>query len=287
MADVSSILMFVQHSYLLAGFPEEYMLLPAEVLPELHHSPALSGQPEAQRGLWILHKGTGGTSLKAPKWCACVWVSQNGGKDAIYLDNAAGSSVPSVRGDTQHCCPNSKQAAQCHQGLPKRGMWPFVPCVTFPVIMLMYLLGLLLCFGLRSHLSSHAFHRPSPPSPLHSDKHRDKLFHLLTSPLFFPPSHAVLSFSVVWEERTVPEAASARPAGGAVAEANSIPAVVAEYCEEVPDRGRDQRPAGYSGTSGHIYMWATCTTLSTSFSIEKCDVLYHLNISTLPYQQTE
>lgn len=52
----------------------------------------------------------------------------------------------------------------------------------------------------------------------------------------------------------MPEAASARPAGGAVAEANSIPAVVAEHCEEVPDGGRDQRPAGYSGTSGHIYM---------------------------------
>lgn len=38
------------------------MSLPAEVLPQLLHSSALSGQPEAQRGLWMLCKGTGGNS---------------------------------------------------------------------------------------------------------------------------------------------------------------------------------------------------------------------------------
>lgn len=42
-------------------------------------------------------------------------------------------------------------------------MSPLVSCVTFPLITLVYLLGLLLCFGVRSHLSSHAFQRPSPP----------------------------------------------------------------------------------------------------------------------------
>lgn len=35
------------------------MSLPAEVLPQLLRSSALSGQPEAQRGLWILREGTG------------------------------------------------------------------------------------------------------------------------------------------------------------------------------------------------------------------------------------
>lgn len=38
------------------------MSLPAEVLPQLLHSSALSGQPEAQRGLWILREGAGGNS---------------------------------------------------------------------------------------------------------------------------------------------------------------------------------------------------------------------------------
>lgn len=36
------------------------MSLPAEVLPQLLHGSALSGQPEAQRGLWLLCEGTGG-----------------------------------------------------------------------------------------------------------------------------------------------------------------------------------------------------------------------------------
>lgn len=52
----------------------------------------------------------------------------------------------------------------------------------------------------------------------------------------------------------MPEAAAARPVGGAVAEANSIPAAVAEYREEMPDGGREQRPAGCSRASGHVYM---------------------------------
>lgn len=40
------------------------MSLPAEVLPQLLCSSALSGQPEAQRGLWILCEGTGGDFAK-------------------------------------------------------------------------------------------------------------------------------------------------------------------------------------------------------------------------------
>lgn len=46
------------------------MPLPAEVLPQLLHGSALSGQPEAQRGLWILREGTGGGSLRAAS-CLC------------------------------------------------------------------------------------------------------------------------------------------------------------------------------------------------------------------------
>lgn len=143
-------------------------------------------------------------------------------------------------------------------------MWPFVPCVTFAVITLMYLLGLLLCFGLRSHFSSHAFHHPSPP-PIYPSVLTNTVtssFTPLTS-FFFLLSPCPLSFPpVVWEERTVPEAAAAWPVGGAVAAANSIPAVVAEYREEMPGGGRDQRPAGYSGASGHIDMWAACPALN-------------------------
>lgn len=43
------------------------MSLPAEVLPQLLHGSALSGQPEDQRGLWILREGTGGYSPRAAK----------------------------------------------------------------------------------------------------------------------------------------------------------------------------------------------------------------------------
>lgn len=73
--------------YLLAGFPWEHMPLSAEVLPQLLDGSCLSGQPEAQRGLWILCEGTEGLS----SWFVCVNVS--GGKDAVYLDNAAGPSM--------------------------------------------------------------------------------------------------------------------------------------------------------------------------------------------------
>lgn len=48
------------------------MPLPAEVLPQLLCSSALSGQPEAQRGLWILCEGTGRDSLRAVKLCVSV-----------------------------------------------------------------------------------------------------------------------------------------------------------------------------------------------------------------------
>ena len=52
----------------------------------------------------------------------------------------------------------------------------------------------------------------------------------------------------------MPEAATTRPVGGAVAEANSIPAAVEEYRKEVPDGGQDQRPTDDSGASGHVHM---------------------------------
>lgn len=44
--------------------------MPAEVLPQLLSGPALSGQPQAQRGLWNLCEGTGGKSLRAAELCA-------------------------------------------------------------------------------------------------------------------------------------------------------------------------------------------------------------------------
>lgn len=53
------------------------MSQPAEVLPQLLHGSALSGQPEAQRGLWILREGTGGNSPRVAIVCA----SQSGGKE--------------------------------------------------------------------------------------------------------------------------------------------------------------------------------------------------------------
>lgn len=50
------------------------MSLPAEVLPQLFSSSALSGQPEAQRGLWNLREGVcvcgGVLSLRVAKLCA-------------------------------------------------------------------------------------------------------------------------------------------------------------------------------------------------------------------------
>lgn len=76
--------------YLLTGFPGEHMSLPAEVLPQLHHRSALSGQPEGQRGLWILCEGTS-------------------------------SAVPSVREETQrHRCPN-RQTSGSVSPRPSRG----------------------------------------------------------------------------------------------------------------------------------------------------------------------
>lgn len=86
------------------------------------------------------------------------------------------------------------------------------------IVILMYLSAHSVCLRL--------FHCPSPPLPLCSNK--EGLFH--PSDLLFPPlTPSLFSPPVVWEEWTVPEAPVARPVGGAVAEANSIPTVVAEY----------------------------------------------------------
>lgn len=46
--------------HLLAGLPGQHLPLPAEVLSQLLSSAALSGQPEAQGGLWNIREGTGG-----------------------------------------------------------------------------------------------------------------------------------------------------------------------------------------------------------------------------------
>lgn len=95
------------------------MSLPAEVLPQLHHRSALSGQPEGQRGLWILCEGTS-------------------------------SAVPNVREETQrHRCPNRQTSGsvsprpsrernvticplcnlRCH-----RAYVSFRPCIVFVVL---------------------------------------------------------------------------------------------------------------------------------------------------------
>lgn len=78
------------------------MPLPAEVLPQLLSSSALSGQPEAQRGLWNICEGTGAKSPTVARLC----VSESCDKRGMYLDNAADSIVPNVREDT------GQQAAQ-------------------------------------------------------------------------------------------------------------------------------------------------------------------------------
>lgn len=52
----------------------------------------------------------------------------------------------------------------------------------------------------------------------------------------------------------MPKASPARLAGGAAAEANSIPAAVAEYCKEMSEGGRNPRAGTYSRTSGQIDM---------------------------------
>lgn len=46
------------------------MPLPADVLPQLLHGSSVSGQSEAQRGLWDLREGTGEVLLV----CVCVCV---------------------------------------------------------------------------------------------------------------------------------------------------------------------------------------------------------------------
>lgn len=74
--------MFVTRSYLLAGFPGEHMPLPAEILPQLLSGSALSGQPEAQRGLWNIREGTGeGGEITESGSIACM--SQSCDKDVM------------------------------------------------------------------------------------------------------------------------------------------------------------------------------------------------------------
>lgn len=163
------------------------MPLPADVLPQLLHGSSVSGQSEAQRGLWDLREGTGEVLLV----CVCVCVSvpvSTVGRTLCTMTMQQGLCA-NVRDNSQeHWCPNSKQSVQCHSGLPMGGMSLFVPCVTFPVIMLACLLELSL-FGLTYNFFSQAFHCPSSPSfPTKSSpfKHLTSLV-LSLYPFFVPP----------------------------------------------------------------------------------------------------
>lgn len=140
------------------------MPLPADVLPQLLHGSSVSGQSEAQRGLWDLREGTGEVLLV----CVCVCVSVPVSTVGRMLCTMTMQQVlcANVREDSQeHWCPNSKQSVQCHSSLPMGGMSPFVPCVIFPVIMLACLLELSLCLVLHI-ISSHRHFtaHPLPPS---------------------------------------------------------------------------------------------------------------------------
>lgn len=90
------------HTHLLTDLSGEHMPLPAEVLPQLLGSAALSGQPEAQRGLWNICEGTGAKSPTVVRLC----VSESCDKRDVYLDNVADNIVLNVRQDT------GQQAAQ-------------------------------------------------------------------------------------------------------------------------------------------------------------------------------
>lgn len=116
--------------------------------------------PERTLGLtWRYRRGLTGVCL-----CVCERASQH----SVTLCTMTMQQVlcANVREDSQeHWCPNSKQSVQCHSGRPMGGMSPFVPCVTFPVIMLACLLKLSLCLVLHiisshSHFTAH----PLPPS---------------------------------------------------------------------------------------------------------------------------
>lgn len=142
------------------------------------------------------------------------------------------------RGRRAKCNRGHTRYQRWQQRLLVGGMWPF-----------QFMVGSL-GFGFRCHFLSLHLHSlwclTTPPTPL---------------PVFILPSPALsLLPSVVREERAVPEASAAWPAGGAAAEAHSIPSVVAEHGKEVSDGGRDQRPAECCRASGHVYMWADNTT---------------------------
>ena len=110
-----------------------------------------------------------------------------------YVKVGAAPCQVSERKRSDAAAQSGKQAAQCHRGLPEGGMWPFVPRVTFPVITLMYLSGLALCFWSQISLLFTRFSPPiPPPSALCSNKHRDELFHP-SDLLLFPPLTLSLS----------------------------------------------------------------------------------------------
>lgn len=88
------ITVFIYHSYLLAGFSREHMSLPAEVLPQLLHGAALSGQPEAQRGLWMLCKGRRGSPNVRVQITAAGRM-----QGEVHLDNVAGNMHEGAQGD--------------------------------------------------------------------------------------------------------------------------------------------------------------------------------------------
>lgn len=81
------------------------MPLPADVLPQLLHGSSVSGQSEAQRGLWDLREGTGEVLLVCVCVCERERASQHSGKDAVYHDNAAGVVCQCERGLTGALVP--------------------------------------------------------------------------------------------------------------------------------------------------------------------------------------
>lgn len=153
------------------------MPLPAEVLPQLLSSSALSGQPEAQRGLWNICEGTGAKIANSGE-IVCEW------------ELWQAWHVPWQRGK-QHCAKwergHGATSSSAMAWWRERNVT--LSCVTFTAIMLVCLSGWSLCFGVRCHFSSHAFHCPIPHiNPCWYGGWDDLLVPLLTHPLFAPPS---------------------------------------------------------------------------------------------------
>lgn len=159
------------------------MPLPAEILPQLLSGSALSGQPEAQRGLWNICEGTGeGGNHWERLNCVCeseLWQGP--------WQRGRWRGAKCKRGHTATLLPKW-QTAQCHHSPARERNVTISPTCNLHCHHAYVFVRS--CFGLHTLFIAHPPHYPSVLTNIVTSSVTPLTFFFLFSPSLFSPSGA-------------------------------------------------------------------------------------------------